>query len=87
MYINPNNTHLHRLAQILLPILNTFQTLLKAAALPMQSLVAFGAVKAAGLLNKPLLDNLPHKEATPWEVNTSVNDEYNALITKVDRIN
>jgi len=57
-------------------------TFAQAAALPMQSLVAFGAVKAAGFLNKPLLDNVPHKDATPWEVNTSVNDEHNALITK-----
>jgi len=59
----------------------------EAAALPMSSLVAYGAVKAAGLFDKPLQDDLSHKTRSKDDV-TVVRDENNeALImdTKIDQ--
>ena len=48
----------------------------------MQCLVAYGAVKAAGFLNKPVLDNVPHKEAGPEDVEVAVIGENKGLIVK-----
>lgn len=36
----------------------------EAAALPMSALVAYGAVKAAGLINKPVVENTAHRNKT-----------------------
>ena len=48
----------------------------------MQCLVAYGAVKAAGFLNKPVMDNVAHKEAGPEDVEVAVIGENKALIVK-----
>ena len=48
----------------------------------MQCLVAYGAVKAAGFLNKPVMDNVPHKEAGPEDVEEAVIGDNKALIVK-----
>ena len=52
-------------------------SLSEAAALPMSALVAYGAVRAAGLVNKPLIDNIAHKK--PGEVTVVQDDENKAL--------
>jgi len=51
----------------------------EAAALPMSALVAYGAVKAAGLVDKPLLENAPHKNRKLGDV-TVVQDEENKAL-------
>ena len=57
-------------------------TFSQAASLPMQALVAYGAVKAAGFINKPVLDNIKHKDAVAEDIETVVDSENKALITK-----
>ena len=57
-------------------------TFSQAASLPMQALVAYGAVKAAGFCNKPVLDNIKHKDAVAEDIETVVDSENKALITK-----
>ena len=54
----------------------------QAAALPMQALVAYGAVKASGLLNQPVLDSLSHKDATADDVDVETDPNNPALILK-----
>ena len=48
----------------------------------MQCLVAYGAVKAAGFLNTPVLDNVPHKEARAEDIEVTTFGEDKALIVK-----
>ena len=58
----------------------------EAAALPMSALVAFGAVKAAGLVETPLLENIPHKKRSEDDVIVVQDVDNKALImdTKID---
>jgi len=49
----------------------------EAAALPMSALVAYGAVKAAGLINKPVVENAAHKNRQPVTV---VQDDNNKAL-------
>ena len=48
----------------------------------MQCQVAYEAVKAAGFLNIPVLDNVPHKEAGPEDIEVAIIGENKALIVK-----
>ena len=48
----------------------------------MQCLVAYGAVKAAGFLNIPVQDNVPHKEAGPEDIEVVAIGENKALLGK-----
>jgi len=59
----------------------------EAAALPMSALVAFGAVKATGFIQNPLLESIPHKTRKQEEVNIVKDIDNNALImdTKIDK--
>ena len=58
----------------------------EAAALPMSALVAFGAVKAAGLVETGLLENIPHKKRSEDDVIVVQDVDNKALImdTKID---
>ena len=47
----------------------------------MQCLVAYGAVKAAGFLNSPVLDSVTHKEVRPEDIEVEAG-ENKALIVK-----
>ena len=59
----------------------------EAAALPMSALVAYGAVKAAGLFEHPVLDDSSHKTKRKEDVMMVKDDGNEALImdTKVDK--
>ena len=54
----------------------------QAAALPMSALVAWGAVKAGGHINKPVLDNLEHKHLTPAAVEVEESEHNPSLLVK-----
>ena len=56
----------------------------QAAALPMSALVAWGAVKASGHLNKPVVDNLPHKTLSPADIEVVETDQNPALLVGQD---
>jgi len=58
----------------------------EAAALPMSALVAFAAVKATGLLENHLLENIPHKTRKQENVEVVQDVDNKALImdTKID---
>ena len=55
----------------------------EAAALPMSALVAYGAVQAAGLFNKPVVENAAHKNRQPVTV---VQDKENKALYMNDVI-
>ena len=55
-------------------------TFSQAAALPMSALVAWAAVKAGGHVNKPVLDNLDHKDLTPADVEVVETEQNPALL-------
>jgi len=51
----------------------------EAAALPMSALVAYGAIKASGSFEKPVLEDCSHKAKSPTDV-TPVKDEQNSAL-------
>ena len=59
-------------------------TFSQAAALPMSALVAWAAVKASGHINKPVLDNLPHKTLSPADMEVVESDKNPALLVNQD---
>ena len=48
----------------------------------MQSQVAYEAVKAAGFLNIPVLDNVPHKESRPEDIEVATISMNKGFIVK-----